>query len=368
MADGINPNSPGDNSASDSIESWCSAGNTQECPCEGSRGATLRAAADGELSPAQAERLAGELREGDRERIAFERELRGACGQAMGGGMGGVTCPDELQAKIRAMAAERRAELGGASSVIADARDAGRLDELGDAIAGQAPATRSRSFWSGQRAFQAMAAALVMGVVGVFLWQATGVAFTPTQGAVTVQQTSARDELVQHFASEHRQQLAGQVGGQVGGTTEARAQTLEIKLAFESQAEAEAALSARVGDAVRLPECPLGTIKLRGAGPCQVPAADGTASARSGHALFNISRDGREVAVSLFVSPARADLGLEEGVVYKLKTEPCGQAGTRVLCWLEGEVAYYLVQQIDEGEGCDRVLETMGLGSPSFEI
>lgn len=343
-ADGMNPNTNNPADAADP-STWCANGAPEGAPCDGSRAATLRAAADGELSREQADRLAGELGEDDTARIAFDRALRGACGQAMGG----VTCPDVLKDRIRAMAAERRQT--GATDVVDAAREAGEPDSLEHAMADRAGATRDRSFWSGARAFQAMAAALVLGVVGVFLWQASSVAFTPAATAVNVQQASARDELVTFFAAEHRQRLAN------------AAEQVETYAAMDT-VEAESSLSERIGEAIRLPKCPKGTVELHEAGPSSVPEGEDT----SGHAVFRVRGVDGEISVSLFLSPAREELGLEEGTVYKLNSDACGEAGTRVLCWQENGIAYYLVQELNGGQGCNRVLETLGLGTPGSEI
>ena len=138
----------------------------------------LRAAADGELTPAERARLDEHLgaNEGDAARVAFERGLRSACGRAMGA----QRCPDALRASIERIAAESNPEY--AAGVEARAEE-----------------TRSASFWNSPKLGRVLgAAAAVVLMIGV--------------GAVLV--SGAADPLLTQLVGE------GKTGGGAPGADE----------------------------------------------------------------------------------------------------------------------------------------------------
>ncbi len=120
------------------------------------RAAAIRAAADGELTDEQVASL------GDAgAQISFERRLREATGRVMGA----ATAPAGLRERI----------LSDSGSSAAAATGAAEEDEaLAEALENRAIQTRSPAFWGSGRMVGAVAAAMLLAVIGGFLWQSGG--------------------------------------------------------------------------------------------------------------------------------------------------------------------------------------------------
>lgn len=295
----------------------------------------LRAGADGELSSADLERLEA-LQASDPTcagRLAFERELKGACCRAMSG----VTCPDALRAKVEAMSAARE-DLGGVSVVET-----------------MAPQTREASFWSGSRRMLAIAAVALFGLAGVLIWQSAGLsgpAALPSEGQVTT--ASFRQELAEFVTKEHRR-------------TSENEQAAASKFVHTDAEETRAWFREVLGDQVRILglEQPIESIAFMGAGKCGVP---GTGYGESAHMRFEVTgEDGEPVVVSVFVAPPSERLRMEPGTTYAVDMTACGIDGYSMLAWTDGMMNYYLVA--DAGtRGCLKTLKAIGQPEPTGSI
>ena len=283
-------------------------------------GALVRAAADGELTATDQRRL-DELIADDPglvESMAFERHLREATGRVMGS----VPVPAGLADRVR-------------KAVAAD-------DQLEESLETLSEQTKRRSFWTRRSWVGAMAAVLVLGVSAALIFQATRVMRVPLDA----------NQLV------YRQQLAGFLTGQHDQCCEdirnaASKLTLSDPTAFERE------MTSKIGLPVVVPT-PVDTesIRFAGGGPCHVPG-----EGPSGHLLYQADF-GPEISV--FVKPDRGELPLKPGRTYALNTKECGVPGARILTLVKDGVMYFIV--FNEGPGCQRALEMLGISAPTAEF
>jgi len=289
--------------------------------------ALLRAAADGELTPAEAERVDALLCHChvSRCRVEFERELRSACGRVMSK----ECCPEALRAKIRAMAA----------TACADA------DALGERPESRAEQTRARSFWTGSRVIGLVAAAAA--VIGL---AATAVLLVQTPagapGAGQLEYVRFRDKVAKFVADEHDRCWQN-------------ADAANAKFVIKDPEAVKDEFQKVLGHRIDLPvwHQPTQTLLFRGAGKCHVPGSDG----KSVHLRFDIPEsEGHPMAgVSLFMAPDTGELPIEPGTTYVIDTVPCGAGGDSVLVWTDQGTLFYLVADAKTG-GCDKLRAALG--------
>lgn len=292
-------------------------------------GPLIRAAADDELSAADAERLErirDEHPEVD-EHIAFERALRAACGRAMGD----VQAPAALRARVETLMAEARAS--------ARAED-------GPEAAGPAPelGSRDRSFWAGGpnavvRWLALGVAAVLIGALSLTIWQ------------VAQARPAYRTQVISFVADEHHRCLTDE--------------SSSGKFVYASMADLEASLEPMLGADLRLPEVtPAGGVEFVDGGRCGVPGASG-----SGHIRFQVraTEEHPRLDVSLFVLPDTGSLGIEAGTTYSVDTAACGVGFAEAVLWSDGALVYLMVAE-SAGEGCAKLLEAMRLPEPTDTI
>lgn len=288
------------------------------------RGAAIRAAADGELTDLQAGSL-----ESDSGAIAFERSLRDATARTMGG----VTAPAGLR-----------------ESILAASREASAADDaaLADALHARAEQTRSASFWSGTRVVGAMAAALLLAVVGVFAWTST-----QNGGSGGGLDTAYRTNLAQFVAGEHTRTL-----------DEAYADRKYIYKAPDAAADA---MKADLDRDPVIPPCG-GATTFAGASPCGVPG-----KGPSAHMQFVLpvhdengaiveGAEGRKVSV--FVKQDKGELELAEGTTYLVNAEACNLSDVYICVWRRNGLLYTLVSEDRNAPMCTTFLSQFGVDPP----
>jgi anti-sigma factor RsiW len=299
-----------------------------------SRGALLRAGADGELTPAQARALA-DLVSADPEasrRMESERLLRAAIGRA-------VRAP-ATPAGLRDRVAAAMASLDLDQEISHSSANSGGTIELEPSVPEQmAPSTRQRSFWS------SLGSPAVLRRVGAI---AAVVLLTLTAGELVRRAGSAtsvleaRASAVDFVAEEHGRCLMDFAPG--GG-----------KFSVTSSEQLPGFANGIVGREIGLADLLVQGVQnltFVDAGECGVPAGG-----KSMHLRFDVENDaGEHEVVSLFVQAADPKIGLDEGVSYLLDPASVGGDPAKspsVYLWLRDGLAYYLV--IDNQEMCDTV-------------
>ena len=285
-----------------------------------SGGALVRAAADGELTAADQRRL-DELVADDpglASGIIFEQHLREATGRVMGS----VAVPAGLAERVRA-------------AVAAD-------DELGASLETLSDKTKQRSFWTRRSWVGAMAAVLVLGLSAALIFEATRVMNVPLDASQLV----------------YRQQLAGFLIDQHDECCE-DAKKAESKLTLSDPSAFEDEMTMRLGLPVEVPTLgDSGLLHFTGGGPCHVPG-----EGPSGHVLYEAEFGPQ---ISVFVKPDNGELPLKPGKTYALNTKECGVPGARILARVKDGVMYFFV--FNDGPGCDRVLEMLGVEAPTAKF
>lgn len=281
-----------------------------------SDGVLVRAGADGELSASQEARLRALVssRPEVGASLAFERSLRGAVGRAMGD----VRAPAGLRERVM-----RAVEADGASA---------------EGIERASEQTRQPGFWQRRTWLSAMAAVLVVALGIGLIAQAWSIG----RGGLDAGQSAYRQELVGFVAREH---------ARTAGNEEAR----RSKFVLPEPVVAAQELTTVMHSSVAIPACDKGKLKFLGASLCKVPG-----EGPSAHIMVE-----PEIGptMSLFVRHHGGELPMREGSTYVVDTKACGQGGTRVFAWVEGDLAYFLV--FDLVEGCERYLEFFGVAEPS---
>lgn len=292
-------------------------------------GALIRAAADAELTAEQVaefERLCAE-RDCTQDRVKFEQTLRECCGRVMAA----PCCSESLRQRIRAMAEQTR------GVAVAGVAEAPSLPER------MAPATRSVSFWR-QSPGMAAAAALLLSVAGVLVWQAARHPSVAPPAGMTHQQVSYRDQVAGFLAGEHQRCCRSDRAAQA-------------KLVHKDLPSARAHFATAFGvDPTRLEAATVeaGEVNFWGGGDCHVPG-----STRSAHLRFDaVSPDGESLRLSLFVMPDNQRLPMQDGVTYRLNAAACDRAGVAVYAWRDEGLMYLLVSEA-KGEFCGIVRRAM---------
>jgi hypothetical protein len=284
-----------------------------------STGALVRAAADGELTATDQRRLDELLADdpGLGSRIAFEQNLRQATGRVMGA----VAAPVGLAERIQSAVAS---------------------DDLGESLEQLSEQSRQRSFWTRRSLIGSLAAVLVLGISAALIFQATRMNTVPLDA----------NQLV------YRQQLAGFLTDQHTQCCE-DIKVASSKLTLSDPTAFEELMTSRLGLPVDVPT-PVDTelVRFAGGGPCHVPG-----EGPSGHLLYR-ANFGPEISV--FVKPDNGELPLKPGRTYALNTKECGVPGSRILTLVKDGVVYFIV--FDEGPGCQRALELLGISSPTAKF
>lgn len=282
-----------------------------------SAGALLRAAADGEITASDQRRLDELLAEHPEfeSTIAFERGLRGATGRVISA----VEVPSGLADRVRA-------------AIAADAQ--------AESIQTLSTQTRERSFWSRRAWMSAAAAVLVLGLSAALILQANQV----SRVSLNPEQRAYRQQLAGFLTTQHEKTCADLLEAQKG------------KLKFQNPTEYEAELAKSLSHAVKVPSCDRSRkVYFAGGGRCGVPG-----EGPSGHMIYNADFAPN---ISVFIKLDHGELPLKEGRTYALDTVECGVAGTRILTRSIDGVLYFFV--FNEGSGCQKALEALGVGSPS---
>jgi hypothetical protein len=301
--------------------------------CRGGKGrsvgALIRAAADGELSPEQVaefERLCAE-RDCTQDRVRFEQTLRESCGRVL---MASPCCTEALRAKIMAMAAGTRdgdGSAGEGSESVAD-----RVERL-------SPQTRTAAFWR-RSPGMAAAAALLLSVAGVLVWQASRLPTAAPPAGMTQQQVAYRDRVAGFVAGEHSRCCRSDVAAQA-------------KMIHRDPASARAHYAQAFGAgsvAVEAGPVEAGQVSFWGGGDCHVPG-----STRSAHMRFDaVSPQDETIRLSLFVMPNNERLPLEPGTTYRLNAAACDEAGVALYGWTADGLTYLLVSEAT-GDFCGMV-------------
>lgn len=293
-----------------------------------SRGALLRAAADGELSDAQRAELDPTLTAAESRAIEAERHLRHAVGKVMSQ----PAAPAGLRDRILAAAA-----VAEGSSAAAEA------DEI--------PAPIPMAPWARGLAVAA-AVALVAGGAFMFMRDSAGggVGGPGATGATGDVQAAGIQlvELRQFVSREHSRCE--------------RDPSRARKFVVTELSEAPQRFRSIMGAEVSIEEIEKAGLQLRGAGECNVPGPG-----RSVHFLLKADLPECSAPLSLFVQQDPENrLGLEEGASYELTRpgddEPQDAEAAHtvsIVAWRRDGFTYYLVAEPD---ACGRIREAMGRG------
>lgn len=315
--------------------------NPEGCSGDGARGsigALIRAAADGELSEselAEFERLCAE-RDCTKDRVRFEQTLRESCGRVM---KASPCCSDALRARIRAIAAESREMTASGASA------PGAADDVQNSSGPEAMAasTRTVAFWRRSPGMLA-AAAVLLSVAGVLIWQASSLPAGPLPPGMT------RTEVV------YRDRVAGFVSGEHNRCTRSE-RAAQDKLVLRDADSASAHFAREFGiTQVSLNADPIetGSVRFWGAGDCHVPG-----SSKSAHVRFDATApDGTPVRLSLFIMPDNQRLPIQAGTTYRIGSDACEESGVALYAWRENGLVYMLVSDA-EGEFCSAVRRSL---------
>ena len=281
--------------------------------------ALIRAAADGEISPADRERLEAELSEARvDERVAFERALR----ESVREHMTGPAAPAGLRERITDAMAAATAVAAVDENETMHSRSAGGV--------GDARLTRDRRWW----ASPLVATLGRWGAVAAVLAIAATLIFNASRSTVTASP----------YSPEEASQLVSFIGRQHDACKDFN-ETWERKMKFQSPEAAQAAAAEILQiapDAFHFRE-PLTRkgYEFAGLGRCAVPGGD-----HSVHLIYKRPSDG--AAVSLFIQTnARTKLPSSCCLVDKCQAPECA-------IWQDGPVRYYVFS-----EKVDAVAEVM---------
>lgn len=292
----------------------------------------LRLAADGELSPLQAQQVREYLNTNpDAARsIEFERNLRAACARAMGS----AVAPAHLRARILSQAAHSQNAQTLPSTQTAD---------IAQALEARGVQTRERSFWQRMTpAVRALAAAILLLVGGTFIYQVANIGTGSASPALAQLSTIA-----DFVGNEHNRCVLD--------PTTAR------KFTIHELASAPEAFAAIVGKSPSFPDlASVGLTFLEG-GKCHVPG-----KGQSMHLRFQVG-DSPDRVISLFVQSIadETDKLFEPGKSYQLtcKNLPEAQGNPPIIYgWSADGLNYFLVA--DDAELCESYRRAVGLARP----
>ncbi len=263
--------------------------------------ALLRAAADGELDVDQQARLDAHLREHpqDEARIAFESQLRQACGRVMG--------PSSTPAGLR-------------DRVVARLESEAEQELIAERIEARAAETRNPNFWNRLTPMvQSVAAAVLLLVGGVFLFQVLNI------GSGSVAQAHM-SEIATFVGDEHNRCIIDP--------------SRAAKFGINELESAPAILQEIIGKSISPADLAIGGLAFRDGGRCQVPG-----KGESVHLRFDVVEQPGET-VSLFIQQvaSESDELFEDGKSYEMKSDNI--AGNRLVYgWTIDGLNYFLVAQ-----------------------
>lgn len=302
-------------------------------------GALIRAAADAELTEAQAaefERLCAE-RHCTEDRVRFEQTLRECCGRVM---RVSPTCSETLRNKVLACAAAARAEDAEAETDSDQPAPSGpeRL----------APVTRSQGFWRRSSAMTAAAAVLLM-VAGGLIWQASSLSTSgPGSGpgapaGWTTEQVSYRDSVSGFVTDEHMRCCRSDKA------SDAKLVHRDLDAARAHYAQTFGV--SQVAFTALPPESD--AVRFWGGGDCHVPG-----SKASAHLRFDtVDPQGNPLRLSLFIMPDNNRLPMAEGATYRVTSSDCEKAGVALYAWTSDGLLHLLVTEA-KGEFCSKVRDS----------
>lgn len=264
----------------------------------------LRAAADDQLSPEQADALAAHLsaHPEDSARIEYEQQLCRACGRVMGD----VQTPAGLRDRINA-----------AIAADAEAHD----DALADRLEQQAELTRDRSFWSGVRG-QLIAAAAVVVLAVALVVMIQSMRSGPAPGAPSFVQIAG------FVAKEHNHCDLDPT------YTHSK---IEVSDPSKLPDYLQSILGTSVQDTLFSQD-----LEIIGAGRCHVPGKGQSVQIRLR------SKNGGGEPVSLWLQEDTGELDIKEGVTYALRADPNAPPCGSILLWKRDGLLYYLVCNGDQ--------------------
>lgn len=297
-------------------------------------GALIRAAADAELTDAQAaqfERLCAE-RDCTQDRVRFEQTLRECCGRVM---QASPACSETLRNKVRALAEQARFD----STEDQDSAAAPRLS----APERLASETRRPGFWRRSSVMSAAAAVLLM-VAGTLIWQASSLQTPPvTPAGWSTEQASYRDRISGFVTNEHMRCCRSDKASQ------AKLVYRDLEAARAHYAQAFG--MSQVAFAAQPPAS--GEVRFWGGGDCHVPGARASA-----HLRFDaVDPEGNPMRLSLFVMPDNQRLPLAEGATYAVSSSACDEAGVALYAWKADGLLHLLVTEA-KGDFCSTVRES----------
>lgn len=298
--------------------------------------ALLRACADGELNPEQCARLERLLADHpeSQSQHEFEHKLRECCKRSMAR----PCCPQALRERIGAIAA---------GSVGAPPSD----DEAyAHRIEGANACTRDRSFWS-RSPMIGVAAALLLGVAGVLIWQSANLGMIPGVSPRNIEPASYSERVGNFVLSEHTRCCIEEAA--------------QNKLVEHDVNDAVAYFSDRFERPVSTPDMSQSDrhVEFYGGGDCHIPM-----TSKSGHLRFDAYDDaGNHISLSLFIAPDPGILPLEEGTTYRMRSTACDSAGASLFVWVSRGVQYVLVSEATD-ETCASVRSIMNAPEPLSEI
>jgi hypothetical protein len=308
-----------------------------------SAGALIRAAADAELTPEQAERFECLCAECacTPDRVRFEQSLRACCARVMGAS---PACPETLRARVAALAEQSRAAAAGAPATVATPEQPfARPDPQPAGVERMGALTRRPSFWN-RSPGMSVAAAVLLSVAGVLIWQSGSLPTDRPPPGMTTQEVNYRDRVAGFVSDEHARCCR---------SDEAAAR----KMVYRDLSQAQSHYAQAFGvTRVRLDAAPMpaGQIAFFGMGDCHIPG-----SSKSAHLRFDaVSPDGDPVRVSLFVMPDNGRMSLEEGTTYRVNAAACDKAGVSLYAWRNEGLLYMLVSEA-RGAFCGQIRQAL---------
>ncbi len=289
--------------------------------------ALLRKAADGELTDAERAVLDGHLNRypEDRNRLAFEQQLRRACGHVLAGS----GAPEGLRERVLARVHTEY------SSQPVDAPPDTHTDADHDR---QVP---PGSLWVRLTPMARLAAAAVLLLVaGAFLYQVANIG----SGVVAPAQAEHLDEIASFVGKEHMRCVIDP----------ARAR----KFTIHELDNAPAAFEELIGSSPSFPELASVGLEFLDGGRCHVPG-----KGDSVHLRFRMCNNPEKI-VSLFIQTVADDTDplFEEGKSYELVRPDASEDGKTIYGWSADGLNYFLVA--DDDNVCETYLRAVGLASP----
>lgn len=288
----------------------------------------IRAAADGELTPAQRDRFESLRAAGPKaveHQLAFESALRQAVGRAMSAP---EQAPDSLRAAIMSMFAAEQTDA--VASIRVNTEGVRQVRTQGSAGSSSARALRRPAFWTSRSTWMSVAASIaLLTAVSVIVKSPIGSRLGPAISAPLAAELVAASSFI---ISEHDKCSAFD-------------SYFEHKFNVREEADASDAVVELLGQPPTRIKLDQAGYQFIGLGKCTVPGPGDSV-----HMLYRPVNESRPT-LSLFVQQDSARQDLESGIRYRLTTK----AGAPVLVWRADGLIYYLFSpdaqaELDAGE------------------